>query len=162
MFKLTSNVFGVLSNEKQYLTLLVGILIALPIAYLGYLSMNAYIIGVSIPTILKNSNTESINLIANLTSVYSAYVILQFRNNLNKKKGFIAFGIIFISQLFLMNQIMIAAMFYYVMHFVGFRKFKNYYITLEKSNHVAIILYSLLTLFISIIIFVIKLKVGLV
>lgn len=162
MFKLTSNVLGIFRDEKQYLTLVAGGLLLLPLAYLGYLSISAYVLNESMGTLLNNSSVESINLIANLTSLYSAYVILKFRNNLDKRKGFVAFTLIFITQLFLMNQIMIAALLYYVFHFIGIKKLRSYYSSLQRSKNTSIILCSLLAVFISGIILILKLRIGMI
>lgn len=160
MTKMIWKINAVFHDEKRCLEMMIGILIALPILYMVYLTMSAHMLKVSMGTLLQENPGESINLVAMLTSFYIAYVVLQYRNARSERSERISFLLVFLAQILLFNQIGIVIFALYVYHFIGLKHLKKYSIeghgkVLSKTFAMAI-----LALLVAAVIFWLRLRVG--
>ncbi|AMC92995.1 hypothetical protein AOC36_03050 [Erysipelothrix larvae] len=162
MAKLTSKILKIVNDENIYLMLVCSLFIFVPAAYLLYLSMSVYALNTNLSTLLNNSSVESINLIVNISSIYSAFVIFKIREKKEYKNEMIAFAIVFVSQIILMNQLAIMVLFFYIYNFIGIKNIKKHYIKANKSKDKKIILLALFVLLIAMTTLIIKIKIGMI
>ena len=85
---------------------------------------------------------------------------MQFKKLKDTKIGFIAFGLILISQALFTNIITFVIMLFYVKHFVGFKKIKTLYLNSQNKRDIKITISSVMVFFVAIITFMLKIKLG--
>lgn len=161
MTKVKKYLSAICNNQSVYLNVLIGVIIYISLGYIAYININAAILNQNIADMIINSNTqEGINMVINFAQLYSAYAIMQFKKLKDTKTGFIAFGLILISQALFSNIITFVIMLFYVDHFVGFKEIKTSYLNAQNKRDIKITILSVMVFFVAIITFILKIKLG--
>lgn len=161
MTKVKKYLGAICNNQSVYLNGLIGVIIYISLGYIAYININAAILNQNISDVIINSSAQDgINLAINFAQLYSAYTVMQLKKLKDTKIGFIAFGLILISQALFTNIITFVIMLFYVKHFVGFKKIKTLYLNAQNKRDIKITISSVMVFFVAIITFMLKIKLG--
>lgn len=161
MIRMLQSTCRVWDHESTYLHMVMAIFILLPIAYGAYLLMDAMMLQTSIAVILNDNAVEAINLLINLSGVYSAYAIYQY-NQVNRNKScYLAILILLIAQICFLNYVGALLLIIYVSRFIGWKKTINTYKKAASGRTMKVLLPALLVCLIAFITLGLKLQLGL-
>ncbi len=147
-----------MTNEKNFLNLQVVVFLVLPVLYLVYLQMTNMVTGVGIKGIYAQNPLEGLNLLMNASNVYSAYVIYHYRKNQYIKGNFLAYIVVGIAQIFMMNAVGILMMLYSICYFTGLSGIKKCFAEYPWGKNYKIIFSAGLVFVISLILLAVRIK----
>lgn len=123
----------ILQTRNKVLNAQIIVLFAVPFLFLIYLMTIGRGNAESVRDFLQKDLSMTIQMILYMTNVFSAYIIREYKNNRNRRT-FIAYIIIFLTQLIQMNIIAVVLMFYYFYVFVGLKNIKSSLNSLDRGK----------------------------
>lgn len=112
-------------KEDNCLKLQIGVFMVLPVLYLIYLKMTSMYAGMALTEFFAQNSLEGLNILRSFSGVYSGYAIYQYRKDMIHKENFIAYLIVGVAQIFMMNTIGIVMMLYTICYFTGISRIKQ-------------------------------------
>lgn len=161
MIRVIKNTSKAWHNETYFLYMIMTIYLLLPIAYGAYLMLDAVMLNCDIATILNENPIEAINLLVNISGIYSSYVVYQFAKSERKKMNYFALTVLFIAQICFMNYVGALLLIIYVSRFLGIKNIKEIYINATAGKNFKVLLPALLVCFIAIITLFLRLRLDL-
>lgn len=159
--KVFQNTTKVWQNETSFLYMVMVIYLLLPIAYGAYLMLDAMMLQSDIATILNGNAVEAINLLVNISGIYSGYVVYQYAKSERMKMNYLALFVLFIAQLCFMNYVGVLLLIIYVSRFLGFKKLKEIYKNTTSGKNFKVLLPALLVCFVAAFTLFLRFRLGL-
>lgn len=160
MIRMIQSTTNVWNNERTFLNLVVGLSLAIPIAYGAYLMLDTMMLQTDIATLLQDNTVEAINLLVNLSVVYVAYGIYQYNKSVRRKVSYIAFSLLFIAQICFLNLVGVLLFIIYIVRFIGFKHLLQAYANAETGRNLKLLLPAMFVCFVAVITLYLRFQLG--
>lgn len=115
-----------LKNENTYLKLIMAAFVIYPLLFLLYLNIQAGLTHLTIKTMIQNNIHLSLYMINSFVSFYGGYIFYKNQTFLTTRFHFMTFILILLSQLVIMNLVIVLCMLIYCHIFIGLKNIKRH------------------------------------